>query len=85
MLPFQRREARYMTLRKRPCSLIGAFCEKPWGQSYTFHKHGSEKGADKLVRLIDDFGDHKRIILAGIIQQREDPTKIEGKQASFLC
>jgi tRNA-binding protein len=42
------------------------------------------KGADKLVRLIVDFGDHKRTILAGIKQEREDPAEIEGKQALFV-
>jgi tRNA-binding protein len=41
-------------------------------------------GADKLVRLIVDLGDHKRTILAGIKQEREDPTEIEGKQALFV-
>jgi len=42
------------------------------------------KSADKLVRLVVDFGDHKRTILAGIKQEREDPTEIEGKQALFV-
>jgi tRNA-binding protein len=42
------------------------------------------KGADKLVRLIVDFGDHQRRILAGIKQERESPREIEGKQALFL-
>jgi len=42
------------------------------------------KGADKLVRLIVDFGDHKRTILAGIKQERQDPAEIEGKQALFV-
>ncbi len=42
------------------------------------------KGADNLVRLIVDFGDHRRTILAGIKQEREDPTEIEGKQALFV-
>ena len=42
------------------------------------------KGADKLVRLIVDFGDHKRTILAGIKQEREDPTELAGKQALFV-
>ena len=42
------------------------------------------KGADKLVRLIVDFGDHKRTILAGIKQEREDPKEIEGVQALFV-
>ncbi len=42
------------------------------------------KGADKLVRLIVNFGDHQRTILAGIKQEREDPQEIEGKQALFV-
>jgi tRNA-binding protein len=42
------------------------------------------KGADKLVRLVVDFGDHKRTILAGIKQERENPTEIEGNQALFV-
>jgi tRNA-binding protein len=42
------------------------------------------KSADKLVRLIVDFGDHERTILAGIKQERQDPKEIEGKQALFV-
>lgn len=42
------------------------------------------KGADKLVRLIVDFGDHRRTILAGIKQERQNPREIEGKQALFV-
>lgn len=42
------------------------------------------KGADKVVRLIVDFGDHQRTILAGIKQERKDPKEIEGKQALFV-
>jgi tRNA-binding protein len=41
-------------------------------------------GADKLVRLIVDLGDHRRTILAGIKEEREDPTEIEGQQALFV-
>ena len=41
-------------------------------------------GADKLARLIVDFGDHKRRILAGIKQERENPKTIEGMQALFV-
>lgn len=41
--------------------------------------------SDKLVRLTVDFGDHKRTILAGLKQEREDPkAEIEGKQALFV-
>jgi len=42
------------------------------------------QGADKLVKLIVDFGDHKRTILAGIKQEREDPAALEGIQALFV-
>jgi tRNA-binding protein len=38
----------------------------------------------KLVRLTVDFGDHRRFILAGIRQEREDPTEINGLQALFV-
>lgn len=40
--------------------------------------------SDKLMRLIVDFGDHTRSILAGIKQEREHPKEIEGKQALFV-
>ena len=42
------------------------------------------QGADKLVRLIVDFGDHRRSILAGIKSEREDPSELEGQQALFV-
>ena len=42
------------------------------------------EGSNKLVRLSVDFGDHKRTILAGMKQEREDPTEIEGRQALFI-
>ena len=41
-------------------------------------------GADKLVSLTVDFGDHQRTILAGIKQERKDPKEIEGRQALFV-
>jgi tRNA-binding protein len=40
--------------------------------------------SNKLVRLIVNFGDHKRTILAGIRKERENPQEIEGKQALFV-
>lgn len=40
--------------------------------------------SDKLMKLIVDFGDHERSILAGIKQERENPQEIEGKQALFV-
>ena len=42
------------------------------------------KDSNKLVRLIVEFGDHKRNILAGIKQERTDLSEIEGKQALFV-
>ena len=42
------------------------------------------EGSNKLVRLTVDFGDHKRTIFAGMKQEREDPTGIEGRQALFI-
>jgi len=41
-------------------------------------------GSDKLVRLIVDFGDHERCILAGMKQERADPQAIAGTQALFV-
>ena len=38
----------------------------------------------KLMKLTVDFGDHKRSILAGIKQERDNPQEIEGKQALFV-
>jgi len=41
-------------------------------------------GSDKLVRLIVDFGDHQRNILAGMKQERAHPASIRGQQALFV-
>lgn len=41
-------------------------------------------GSNKLVKLTVDFGDHKRSILAGMKQERQNPQEIEGKQALFV-
>ncbi len=41
-------------------------------------------GADTLVRLIVNFGDHTRTILSGMKGERDDPREIEGKQALFV-
>lgn len=40
--------------------------------------------SSKLVRLTVDFGDHQRRILAGLKQERPDPTALEGKQCLFV-
>jgi tRNA-binding protein len=42
------------------------------------------EGSEKLVKLTIDFGDHKRRILVGMKQERENPKEIEGKQALFV-
>jgi tRNA-binding protein len=42
------------------------------------------KGSNKLVKLTVDFGDHKRSILVGMKQERQDPKEIEGRQALFV-
>jgi tRNA-binding protein len=41
-------------------------------------------GSDKLVKLTVDFGDHKRSILVGMKQERQNPKEVEGKQALFV-
>ena len=41
-------------------------------------------GSDKLVRLVVNFGDHQRSIVAGLKQERENPKEIEGRQALFV-
>jgi tRNA-binding protein len=40
--------------------------------------------SDKLLRLIVDFGDHSRRILAGMKQERANPAEIVGRQALFV-
>jgi len=37
-----------------------------------------------LMKLVVDFGDHIRTIIAGIKQERENPSEIQGKQALFV-
>ncbi len=41
-------------------------------------------GSDKLVRLVVDFGDHRRNILAGMKTERKNLAEIEGRQALFV-
>lgn len=38
----------------------------------------------KLLKLTIDFGDHRRTILAGMKQERENPVEIVGRQALFV-
>jgi tRNA-binding protein len=40
--------------------------------------------SDKLMQLTVNFGDHARCILAGIKQERPNPTELEGRQALFV-
>ena len=41
-------------------------------------------GADKLVQMRVNFGDHTRTIVAGMKQERENPQEIAGRQALFV-
>jgi tRNA-binding protein len=50
----------------------------------TIEKVEDIKDSDKLVKLIVDFGDHKRNIVVGLKKERENPKEIEGKQALFV-
>jgi tRNA-binding protein len=40
--------------------------------------------SSRLVRLIVDFGDHRRRIIAGLKTEREDPREIQGRQSLFV-
>ena len=41
-------------------------------------------GSRKLVRLVVNFGDHRRTILSGMKGERPDPREIVGRQALFV-
>lgn len=41
-------------------------------------------GSDKLLKLMVDFGDCRRSVLAGMKQERDNPREIEGRQALFV-
>ena len=41
-------------------------------------------GSRSLVRLKVDFGDHQRVVLAGLKNERERPGEIAGRQALFV-
>ena len=41
-------------------------------------------GSDRLVKLTVDFGDHRRTIVVGLKQERENPAEIKGSQALFV-
>jgi len=40
--------------------------------------------SDKLVRLIVEFGDHKRKIIVGLKKERSNPKELEGLQTLFV-
>jgi tRNA-binding protein len=40
--------------------------------------------SERLVRLIVNFGDHKRRVLAGMKRERSNPKEVQGKQALFV-
>jgi len=40
--------------------------------------------SDKLMKLIVNFGDHSRTILAGIKKERSNPREIVGRQGLFV-
>jgi methionine--tRNA ligase beta chain len=40
--------------------------------------------ADRLVKLIVDFGDRDRVVIAGIKQERQSPARLAGRQALFV-
>ena len=40
--------------------------------------------SDRLLRLVVDFGDHTRRILAGMKRERANPAEIVGQQALFV-
>ena len=40
--------------------------------------------SENLMKLTVNFGDHSRVILAGIKKERSDPREIEGRQALFI-
>jgi tRNA-binding protein len=41
-------------------------------------------GADKLVQMRVNFGDHTRTIVAGMKEERANPQEIVGRQALFV-
>ena len=42
------------------------------------------ENSDKLIRLVVDFGNHKRNIIVGMKKERKNPKEIEGMQALFV-
>ena len=50
----------------------------------TIEKVEDTEKSDKLVKLVVNFGDHRRNIIVGMKKERENPREIEGKQALFV-
>ena len=50
----------------------------------TITEVGDVPGSAKLVRLVVDFGDHRRTILAGLKKERANPRELENRQALFV-
>jgi|ERR1044071_4491002 methionine--tRNA ligase beta chain len=42
------------------------------------------RGSNKLVKLTVNLGDHRRTILVGMKEERQNPQEIEGRQALFV-
>ena len=51
---------------------------------YTYETVVDVDGADKLIKLTVDFGDHRRTILAGLKEERENLADLKGRQALFV-
>jgi tRNA-binding protein len=50
----------------------------------TIEKAEEIPGSDKLLRLTVNFGDHTRVILSGMKQERDDINALEGIQTLFV-
>jgi len=50
----------------------------------TIEAVGDVAGSKKLIKLTVNFGDHTRSILAGMKQERKDPSEIVDRQAPFV-
>lgn len=50
----------------------------------TIKKAEEIAGSDKLLRLTVNFGDHTRVILSGMKQERDNFKDLEGKQTLFV-
>lgn len=50
----------------------------------TIESVGDVPGADRLVQMRVNFGDHARVVVAGLKQERSDPGALVGRQALFV-